>query len=93
MVQVIPNVLRDLGASRAKLVSQKSKGMPRILFSLDKLVSGAAGEAMSHVSLELYKEFKDLQISLAKGPILRINSLSSESFVGSLFMFFFLTSI
>lgn len=54
------------GASRAKLFSQKSKGMPRILFSLDKLVDGAAGEAMAHLSLELFKEFKDVQSSLAE---------------------------
>lgn len=80
-----------LGASRAKLFSQKSKGMPRILFSLDKLVDGAAGEAMAHLSLELFKEFKDVQSSLAEGPILC--SLSADSFFGfSLFMLFFFSS-
>lgn len=67
-VNLISSVI--LGASRAKLIFQKAKGMPRILFSLDKLVPGAAGEAMANLSLELYNEFKDVQSSLAEGLIL-----------------------
>lgn len=42
----------------AKLVVQKSKGMPRIVVSLGKLRGGAAGEAMANLSLELHKAFK-----------------------------------
>ncbi|KAK6125566.1 hypothetical protein DH2020_040688 [Rehmannia glutinosa] len=52
------------GAGYAKLIAQKAKGMPRITFSLNKLVDGAAGEAMANLALELYKEFKDVQSSL-----------------------------
>lgn len=58
-----------LGASCAKLIAQKAKGMPRILFSLGKLFDGAAGEAMANLSLELYKEFKDVQSSLTEGLV------------------------
>ncbi|EYU23730.1 hypothetical protein ABFS82_08G089600 [Erythranthe guttata] len=54
------------GATYAKLIAQKAKGMPRISFSLGKLVHGAAGEAMAELSLELYKEFKDVQSSLTE---------------------------
>ncbi|PIM99245.1 hypothetical protein CDL12_28262 [Handroanthus impetiginosus] len=54
------------GASCAKLIAQKSKGMPRISISLGKLVNWAAGEAMATLSLELYKEFKEVQSSLIK---------------------------
>ncbi|KAL0378228.1 UNVERIFIED_CONTAM: hypothetical protein Sradi_3128300 [Sesamum radiatum] len=58
-------VMEDLyesgGASHAKLIAQKAKGMPRLSISLGKLVNGAASEAMANLSLELYKEFKDVQ--------------------------------
>ncbi|KAL1556967.1 hypothetical protein AAHA92_12514 [Salvia divinorum] len=54
------------GASQAKLISQKAKGMPRILLALHKLVNGAASEAMSNLSLELYNGLKDTECSLAE---------------------------
>uniref|UniRef100_A0A5B7AAH3 Uncharacterized protein n=1 Tax=Davidia involucrata TaxID=16924 RepID=A0A5B7AAH3_DAVIN len=47
-------------AAYAKLIAQKSKGMPRISISLHKLVDGAASEAMANLSLELYKAFKSM---------------------------------
>lgn len=59
-----------LGATYAKLIAQKAKGMPRISFSLGKLLDGAAGEAMAKLSLELYKEFKDNQSLLTEGLLL-----------------------
>lgn len=66
-VKLVMDGVSELGgASWAKLVSQKAKGMPRILFSLDKLVDGAAGEAMANLSLELYSEFKNMQNSQAE---------------------------
>ncbi|KAK2966245.1 hypothetical protein RJ640_008228 [Escallonia rubra] len=46
------------GAVNAKLIAQKSKGMPRISIPLTKLVGDAASEAMSNFSLELFKSFK-----------------------------------
>ncbi|KAI3451573.1 hypothetical protein Pfo_008238 [Paulownia fortunei] len=61
---IMEGLSESRGASYAKLIAQKSKGMPRISFSLGKLVDGAAGEAMANLSLELYKEFKDVQSSL-----------------------------
>ncbi|XP_059313782.1 uncharacterized protein LOC132064710 isoform X2 [Lycium ferocissimum] len=48
------------GAAHAKLVAQKAKGMPRIAISLSKLVDTAATEAISNLSLELYKTFTDV---------------------------------
>lgn len=48
------------GAAHAKLVAQKAKGMPRIAISLSKLVDTAATEAMSNLSLELYKTFTNV---------------------------------
>ncbi|XP_057770159.1 uncharacterized protein LOC130989991 isoform X2 [Salvia miltiorrhiza] len=66
-VKLVMDGVSELGgASQAKLISQKAKGMPRILFSLHKLVDGAANEAMANLSLELYNEFKDVQSSLAE---------------------------
>ncbi|KAG8481475.1 hypothetical protein CXB51_026209 [Gossypium anomalum] len=45
----------------AKLVAQKSKGMPRISFSLTKLTGAAASDAVANLSQELFKAFKGLQ--------------------------------
>lgn len=58
-----------IGPAYAKLVTQKSKGLPRISISLDKLVGGAASEAMGNVSLELYRAFKTNHELLAKGCV------------------------
>ncbi|KAL6523082.1 hypothetical protein OROHE_016377 [Orobanche hederae] len=60
-VKLIMEGSRSGGANYAKLVAQKSKGMPRVSFSLSKLVDGAAGEAMANLTLELYKEFMDVK--------------------------------
>ncbi|XP_077212675.1 U2 small nuclear ribonucleoprotein auxiliary factor-like protein [Tasmannia lanceolata] len=46
------------GATYAKLVAHKSKGMPLISLSLDKLVNSSANDAMAYLSLELFKAFK-----------------------------------
>ncbi|KAG8643014.1 uncharacterized protein LOC110628149 isoform X2 [Manihot esculenta] len=45
----------------AKLIAQKSKGMPLISISLAKLVDSAANGAMENMSFELFKAFKLLQ--------------------------------
>ncbi|KAL3844763.1 hypothetical protein ACJIZ3_002166 [Penstemon smallii] len=52
------------GASRAKLVAQKAKGMPRISIPLPKLVGAVASEAMARLSLELYTDYKNVKTSL-----------------------------
>ncbi|XP_038723305.1 uncharacterized protein LOC120015138 isoform X2 [Tripterygium wilfordii] len=49
------------GAAHAKLIAQKSKGMPRISISLTKLVDAAASEAVATLSLQLFKVFKSMQ--------------------------------
>ncbi|XP_027178353.1 uncharacterized protein LOC113777464 [Coffea eugenioides] len=54
------------GAAYAKLIAQKAKGMPRISVSLVKLVDVNASEAMANLSLELYKAYKNMHISLIK---------------------------
>ncbi|KAM7513851.1 hypothetical protein LguiA_003434 [Lonicera macranthoides] len=48
------------GAANAKLIAQKSKGMPRISVFLTKLVGIAASESIANFSLELYKSFNGM---------------------------------
>ncbi|XP_008227406.1 PREDICTED: uncharacterized protein LOC103326933 [Prunus mume] len=48
------------GAAYAKLVAQKSKGMPLISISLTKLVGTAGSEAIANLSLQLFEEFKSI---------------------------------
>ncbi|KAK3211484.1 hypothetical protein Dsin_016190 [Dipteronia sinensis] len=52
------------GIASAKLVAQKSKGMPRISISLTKLVGSAASEALANLSLGLFETFKSIQHNL-----------------------------
>ncbi|XP_010444322.1 PREDICTED: uncharacterized protein LOC104727029 [Camelina sativa] len=51
------------GVEIARLVSQKAKGMPRIILPLTKMVdsSSAASEAMANLSFELFRAFKSKQ--------------------------------
>lgn len=69
-IQWIVSAFCILGAVHAKLVAQKSKGMPRISISLTKLVDSAANEAMANLSLELFKAFKNVRYSLVEGCVL-----------------------
>ena len=55
------------GAAYAKLVAQKSKGMPLISISLAGLADAAAKEAVANLSLGLYKAFKNLHSLLING--------------------------
>lgn len=54
------------GASneKAKLVAQKSRGMPVISIPLTKIADSAAREAMSNLSLRLFNNFKSIKNSL-----------------------------
>lgn len=61
------NPFSFLGPAYAKLVAQKSKGMPLVCFNLNKLVGGAAVEAMGNVSQELFKAYKIQHELLVKG--------------------------
>ncbi|XP_004297052.1 PREDICTED: uncharacterized protein LOC101299176 [Fragaria vesca subsp. vesca] len=54
------------GAVNAKLVAQKSKGMPKISIALTKLVGLAATEAIANFSLRLFKEFKSINDSFVE---------------------------
>ncbi|XP_022750926.1 uncharacterized protein LOC111299755 isoform X2 [Durio zibethinus] len=58
LLEALPN---SIDTKSAKLVAQKSKGMPRISFSLTKLTGSAASDAMANLSLELFKAYKGLQ--------------------------------
>ncbi|KAJ9177829.1 hypothetical protein P3X46_013000 [Hevea brasiliensis] len=49
------------GPLHAKLVAQKSKGMPVISISLTKLVDSAANDAMENMSFGLFRAFKFVQ--------------------------------
>ncbi|KAL5555430.1 hypothetical protein UlMin_037666 [Ulmus minor] len=51
----------DSGAAFAKLVGQKSKGMPVISISLTKLLGSAAASAVANFSLELFKAFNSIR--------------------------------
>lgn len=50
-----------LGVKTARLVSQKAKGMPRVIVPLTKMVDSSASEAMANLSLELFRAFKSKQ--------------------------------
>ncbi|CAN6983285.1 unnamed protein product [Brassica oleracea var. botrytis] len=49
------------GVESARLVSQKAKGMPRIVVTLTKMAESSASEAMATLSLELFRSFKRKQ--------------------------------
>eukprot|EP00252_Welwitschia_mirabilis_P009358 TRINITY_DN21919_c0_g1_i1.p1 TRINITY_DN21919_c0_g1~~TRINITY_DN21919_c0_g1_i1.p1 ORF type:complete len:272 (-),score=58.79 TRINITY_DN21919_c0_g1_i1:133-948(-) len=46
------------GASSAKIIAQKSKGMPHISIPLERLTDDTASDAMGNISFELFKSFK-----------------------------------
>ncbi|XP_025689603.1 uncharacterized protein [Arachis hypogaea] len=54
------------GISNAKLVAQKSKGMPLITIPLTKLVDSTANEAISNISSRLFKAYKNIKRSLVE---------------------------
>ena len=62
------------GASlgKAKLVAQKSKGMPVISIPLTKLADSSAREVMSNLPLRLFNAFKSIKNSLKEGNNLTI---------------------
>ncbi|XP_024006761.1 uncharacterized protein LOC18011691 isoform X2 [Eutrema salsugineum] len=49
------------GVATGRLVSQKAKGMPRIIIPLTKMVDSSASEAMANLSFELFRAFKSKQ--------------------------------
>lgn len=65
------------GAAYAKLVAQKSKGMPVISISLTKLVGTAGTEAIANLSLHLFEEFNSIHESYVEGCLL----ISMQQFV------------
>ncbi|XP_010546330.1 PREDICTED: uncharacterized protein LOC104818429 [Tarenaya hassleriana] len=50
------------GGETAHLVSQKAKGMPRIVIPLKKMAGSSACEAMANLSLEVFRAFKIMQL-------------------------------
>lgn len=55
------------GATSAKIIAQKSKGMPRISMSLEKLADPLTSDAMGSISVELFKAFKQKSDVLMTG--------------------------
>ncbi|XP_037491261.1 uncharacterized protein LOC119369058 [Jatropha curcas] len=60
----------DSGLASAKLVAQKSKGMPVISFSMTNLVDSAANDAMENISFGLFKALKCMQNLTVQGCLL-----------------------
>lgn len=58
-----------LGPESARLIAQKSKGMPRISVPLRRLIGDAANEAMARLSLDIYKSYKTNHKLLLEGEI------------------------
>ncbi|MQL71124.1 hypothetical protein Taro_003487 [Colocasia esculenta] len=50
-----------------KLVAHKSKGMPRVSLSLNKLVGSSANDVMGNLSLALYRSFREKHGEVVKG--------------------------
>lgn len=64
---VLHGQLDSGGATSAKLVAQKAKGMPLIFVALVKVVDFAAREVIGNLSMQLFMAFKNTQTSLAEG--------------------------
>lgn len=62
------------GPAYAKLIAQKTKGLPKISFPLDKLEAAAATEVRRNVSLALFGAFDTCQSLLVKGKFCQISS-------------------
>ena len=58
-----------LGATSAKVIAQKSKGMPRISLSLEKLEGTSADDVMGLISVDLLKAFKRCRTGLETGDL------------------------
>ncbi|XP_048499102.1 uncharacterized protein LOC104894556 isoform X4 [Beta vulgaris subsp. vulgaris] len=56
----------SVGATSAKLVARKAKGMPLMSIPLTKLGPSAACEAVANLSLELFRAYNILQVSFGK---------------------------
>ncbi|XP_048128694.1 photosystem I assembly protein Ycf4 isoform X2 [Rhodamnia argentea] len=65
-VKLVMHGQSDSGATSAKLVAQKAKGMPLILVTLVKLVDFAARELMGNLSMQLFMALKNTRTSLAE---------------------------
>ncbi|XP_076949760.1 uncharacterized protein LOC143622526 [Bidens hawaiensis] len=71
------------GPDSARLIAQKSKGMPRISVSLIRLVGTAANEAMAKLSIDMYKFYKSnhkLLLEEQEGRHQLTKKLSAEQF-------------
>ncbi|RWR92787.1 U2 small nuclear ribonucleoprotein auxiliary factor subunit-related protein 1, putative isoform 1 [Cinnamomum micranthum f. kanehirae] len=55
---VVGGVLDSTGATSAKLVAHKSKGMPLISIPLGRLMNSSADDAKSNLSFELFNAYK-----------------------------------
>lgn len=51
----------------AKLIAHKSKGMPRVTFSLDQILNTTSTDLIANLALELYKSLKENVNDILKG--------------------------
>ncbi|XP_026666248.1 uncharacterized protein LOC120103797 isoform X2 [Phoenix dactylifera] len=56
----------DSGAAHAKLIALKSKGLPRISFSLNRVINSSANDVMADLALSLFKACKKKQNEVVK---------------------------
>lgn len=64
-----------LGATSAKLVAHKSKGMPLISIPLGRLKNSSADDAKSNLSFELFNAYKGQRDDIVRGSnILYLNT-------------------
>ncbi|KAF5178198.1 U2 small nuclear ribonucleoprotein auxiliary factor-like protein [Thalictrum thalictroides] len=73
------NSSSDHGATSAKLIAHKSKGMPRISISLEKLMESTASDAMANLSLGLFKAFRSKNNAAVKEEQQQWNHLTTDS--------------
>ncbi|KAF9599773.1 hypothetical protein IFM89_001719 [Coptis chinensis] len=69
----------DHGAKLGKLIAHKSKGMPRISISLDRLMESSASDAMANLSLQLFKAFKSKHTLPVKEEQEKCQQLTNKS--------------
>lgn len=65
------------GATSAKLVAHKSKGMPLISIPLSRLTNSSADDAKANLSFELFKAYKGKHNDVVRGcNILYLNAFT-----------------
>ncbi|XP_020592117.1 uncharacterized protein LOC110032726 [Phalaenopsis equestris] len=61
------NLQTDCSVAHAKLITRKSKGLPRISIPLDGLLNLPAKDATANISLALFNAYKSKHVEVVKG--------------------------